>query len=350
MHIKNSVKDHAHPWFMDEAQIPAKLASLADDVRFHVQNLIDNGFTIIRGSIPKERCKGLIDQFKAFAHANSDKFQQFLDTDGHYPRIVNLHAAMPELFELFAKNQMAYKVQEAMFGATPCLYTSLFYERGSAQPAHRDTPLFSTKPEYFYFGVWVALEDANEVNGALQVYPGGHKMPELDRESIAIKRFGSLDNLPNMSNDLWLDYQGEVVRQCKDAGLTQELLCVEAGDTVIWHPQLPHGGGPIQDMSKSRFSFVMHTTPVGVPVYHQDKFFNPQAPAPIDAHWQYEEVDGAYRVMQSEVDFAHKHAYPASAFAPAPPLAALPAVEQPAPAAAAPKGFFGSLRKTLGMT
>ncbi|ULU25205.1 phytanoyl-CoA dioxygenase family protein [Dyella terrae] len=346
MQIPNSVANQTGPWFMDEVQIPGRLAALDSEIRKHAENLINNGFTIIKQSMPRERCKALIEHFKAFASANADKFQQFLDADGHYPRIVNLHAAMPELFELFAKNTVAYKVQEAMFGAKPSLYTSLFYERGSAQPTHRDTPLFSTKPEYFYFGVWVALEDANEVNGALQVYPGGHKMPELDRESIAIKRLGSLDDLPAMSNDLWLDYQGEVVRQCKDAGLNLELLCVEAGDTVIWHPQLPHGGGSIQDMSKSRFSFVMHTTPIGVPVYHQDKFFNPQAPAPIDAHWQYEEVDGAYRVVQGEVDFAHKQAYPANAFAP---VAAPKPVEQISTPPAVPKGIFGSLRKALGM-
>jgi phytanoyl-CoA hydroxylase len=314
MLIENSVKTQARPWFMDDSQIAAKLVTLAPDVLPHVKSIIDNGFAIIRGSIPKQRCDTLIARFKSFASANPDKFKKFLDSDGHYPRIINLHAALPELFELFSKNQLAYRVQEALFDATPCLYTSLFYERGSAQTPHRDTPVFSTRPEYFYFGVWVALEDANLANGALQVYRGGHKIPELDREAIALKRFGSLDEIPPTSNDLWIDYQGAVEQGCKDAGLEVESLCVSAGDTVIWHPQLPHGGGPISDLTKSRFSFVMHTTPVGVPVYHQDKFFNPSGEAPIDAQWWYEKVDNCYRVVHNEVNFAHSEAFPASSF------------------------------------
>ena len=31
--------------------------------------------------------------------------------------------------------------------ARTSLYTSLFYETGSEQPIHRDTPLFCTRPE-----------------------------------------------------------------------------------------------------------------------------------------------------------------------------------------------------------
>ena len=314
MQIKNSVKSQSSPWFMDHARVPDKLARLDNAVRLHVSGIIEDGFAVIRGSIPKRRCEILITKFKEFAAANPDKFQKFLDKDGHYPRIVNLHAALPELFELFAKNPIAYQVQEALFDATPNLYTSLFYERGSAQTPHRDTPVFSTRPEYFYLGVSVALEDANLQNGALQVYRGGHKIPELDREQIALARFGSRSEIPPISNELWTDYQSRVEEQCKDAGLTLESICVEAGDTVIWHPQLPHGGGPIADLAKSRFSLVMHTTPVGVPVYHQDKFFNPNADAPMDAPWQYEQVAGAFRVVQNEVNFGHQESFQVSSF------------------------------------
>lgn len=208
--------------------ISDKLAILDDDVKIHAHDIIENGFTVIKGSIPKLNCSDLIENFKKFADNNSEKFGKFVDEDGHYPRIINLHAAFTELFDLFSKNRLSYRVQQALFEATPCLYTSLFYERGSAQTPHRDTPFFSTRPEYFYFGVWVALEDANLQNGALQVYPKGHKFPELDREGIALKRFGSLSDIPPTSNDLWIDYQSEVERQCKEAGLALQSLCVEA--------------------------------------------------------------------------------------------------------------------------
>ncbi|MFM0087599.1 phytanoyl-CoA dioxygenase family protein [Paraburkholderia sediminicola] len=314
MQITNSVKTQLRPWFIDESRIAEVLPTIDSDIRPYAESIIENGFAVIKGSVDKTLCAGLIERFKAFAAVNPEKFGQFLDRDGHYPRIINLHLAFPELFDLFTKNTMTYRVQEAMFGATPCLYTSLFYERGSAQPPHRDTPVFSTRPEYFYFGVWVALEDANEQNGALQVYRGGHKIPELSREEMALRHFESLEDVPPFTQALWNEYQGTVKEQCEAAGLPPEMLHVEAGNTMIWHPQLPHGGGPIADISKSRFSLVMHTTPVGVPVYHQHVFFNPGGDASFEAPWRYEKVDDFYRVQNTEVDFGHKQAFPAASF------------------------------------
>lgn len=313
MYFSNPVKDQK-PWFMDDLEAGRKPKNLRSEVRVHIDNLMRDGFTVIKGAIPKEKCRSIIDNFKEFAELNSEKFTKFLDRDGHYPRIANLHSAFPELIDLFDQNKIAFEVQEAMFGTSPSLYTSLFYERGSAQPIHRDTPYFSTKPEMYFLGVWVALEDANEQNGALDVMRGGHSITEPDRAAIALSHFDSLDAVPSSSAVLWDGYQGEVQRLCAEAGLQKEQLAVEAGDTIIWHPQLPHGGGQIQDITKSRFSFVMHTTPVGMPVYHHDKFFNPAAPAETDSGRAYGKHGDSYFVQHSEVDFAHVELFPASSF------------------------------------
>ena len=313
MHFENPVK-HSTPWFMDSVESKRRLPTLPSHIKCHTENLIRDGFTVIKGAISKNKCTSVIENFRKFASLNNDKFVKFLDRDGHYPRIVNLHAAFPELIELFDTNKIAYDVQEAMFGAAPSLYTSLFYERGSAQPIHRDTPYFSTKPEMFYLGVWVALEDTNEQNGALDVVRGGHNIPEPDREAIALRHFHSLEAVPSSSAILWDDFQSEVQRLCAEAGLQKEQLSVQAGDTIIWHPQLPHGGGPIQDLTKSRFSFVMHTTPAGTPVYHHDKFFNPTAPASLNSGRSYEKYGNSYCVKHTEVDFAHVEQIPARDF------------------------------------
>ena len=322
MQIKNQVADAAMPWFMAEAVDEKRLAALNPEVRQHVQNVIRDGYTIIKGSVPKAQCKRIVASFKHFAAANGEKFSEFLDADGHYPRIINLHAALPDLFQLFSQNPVTYQVQAALFGAEPCLYTSLFYERGSAQPIHRDTPYFSTQPEYFYLGVWTALEDASEQNGALEAYVGGHKVGEADREAMALKHFDSLDKIPNISDVLWNDFQADVVARCEAAGLQKKLLSVSAGDTVIWHPQLPLGGSQIKDITRSRFSLVMHTTPLGVPVYNIDKFMNPRGKTAMDASYDYEEVDGCHRVRHGTVDIGHRRVYKVREFNQPPPEAA----------------------------
>lgn len=314
MRFQNPVKSHAAPWFIDAAAAARRLPQLPDHVRPYVAELVRDGVTVIRNTVPIAICAALVAHFKAFAAVNMDKFGKFLDKDGHYPRIANLHAAMPELFDLFSKNSLAYDVQSAMFGATPCLYTSLFYERGSAQDIHRDSPYFCTKPENFYLGVWVALEEAKLENGTLNVIRGGHRIPEPDRTAIALKHFPSLEALPSSSTQLWDDYQAEVQRLCSLANLEKTAICAQPGDTIIWHPQLPHGGGRILDFTQSRFSFVMHTTPVGMPVYHHDKFFNPAAPAAMDVNREYGVRDERHFLVHGQVDFAHRELFPVHTF------------------------------------
>jgi hypothetical protein len=50
----------------------------------------------------------------------------------------------------------------------------------------------------------------------------------------------------------------------------------------------------------------MHTTPVGVPVYHQDVFFNPKKLVPEKAPWVYIDQGDRKYASHEHVDFAHK--------------------------------------------
>jgi ectoine hydroxylase-related dioxygenase (phytanoyl-CoA dioxygenase family) len=261
-------------------------------VKAHALEVIEKGYTVIKRSVPEAVCRDVIAAFRAFERANEPIFSENRDANGHYPRIINLHCVFRDLLPLFSKNSTWLQVQDLLFGAPTALYTSLFYEVGSQQPLHRDTPVFSTRPEYLYFGNTVYLEPADEENGCLEVLEGGNKLPELDREAMALRRYGSLDKIPTQDGDLWIEYQDTVVAAGRAEGLQVKKLYVDAGDSLIWHPQLPHGGSPIKDSRRTRFSWVMHTTPVGVPVYHQNVFFNPKQHFSEKAAWNYVEVDG----------------------------------------------------------
>jgi ectoine hydroxylase-related dioxygenase (phytanoyl-CoA dioxygenase family) len=279
-------------------------------VREHALEVLEKGYTVVRGAIPAAECEEMIGKFRRFEAANSAIFVANRNQHGHYPRIVNLHTAMPELAQLFTRNKVWLAVQDALFGAPTALYTSLFYETGSEQSLHRDTPVFSTRPEYLYFGTTVYLERANDENGCLEVMEGGHKLPELDRSALALARYGSLDSIPEWDEGLWKEYQESVVKEGLARGLKVKRLHVNAGDSLIWHPQLPHGGSPIADRSRTRFSLVMHNTPVGVPVYQHSAFFNPKAPRPKQAPWRYTTVDGRRIVdFRHGVDFGHVNVY-----------------------------------------
>jgi phytanoyl-CoA hydroxylase len=272
----------------------------------HVEELQKTGVTIIRQSLPVALCDEIRNGFIDFAAKNANIFRTYQDEYGHYPRIVNLHLIYKPLFELFRRNVVALKVQDYFFEGETVLYTSLFYERGSSQAIHRDTPYFTTRPEYRYLGVWVALEDTDLENGPLTVVRRGHLLPELDREAMARRFYPDLEAVPPSSEQLWNAYQDEVALRCQQAGLTAETLCVNKGDTIIWHPQAPHGGAEIRDFKRTRYSLVMHTTPLGVPVYHHNVFFNPSRPVSDKAPWGYMKQSGRRYADFRDVSFGHQ--------------------------------------------
>jgi len=298
------------PWFMQyDAREAMALRQCPSDVRPLVEAFLEQGYVVIPNGVPDALCDTLVARFRTFASVHADKLAPFKLADGHYPRLVNIHLAMPELFDLFSRNSQALAVQDFLFGGETCLYTSLFYERGSAQPIHRDTPYFCTRPEYRYFGMWVALEEVDEDNGPLMVLEGGHLLGELDRAAIAREVLGEGAPIPSDSQALWDAYQNSVAAKGAGLGLKVRTLPVQKGSTIIWHPQVPHGGAPIRDHARTRFSFVMHTTPEGAAVYHQHAFFAPQTPFPETAPWKYVSSDGRKYAKHPRVSFAHQKDY-----------------------------------------
>ncbi|MET0182363.1 MAG: phytanoyl-CoA dioxygenase family protein [Caulobacterales bacterium] len=294
------------PWFLSHNAIEvASQRSCPPLIAPHVESFLTRGYAVIPNSISGALCDSLVARFRAFETAHAGKLAPFRDAHGHYPRLVNLHLALPELFSSFAENPQALALQDFLFDGETCLYTSLFYERGSAQALHRDTPYFCTRPEYRYFGMWVALEDVDEDNGPLMVMEGGHLLGELDRPAIAREILGAGVPIPSSSDALWNAYQTRVTQRGEALDLRVKTLPVSKGTTILWHPQLPHGGAPIRDPARSRLSFVMHTTPEHTPVYHQHVFFAPQEPFPERAPWAYVTQSGRKYARHALVSFNH---------------------------------------------
>ena len=67
-------------------------------------------------------------------------------------------------------------------------------------------------------------------------------------------------------------YNGEIIRRVSEMS-KPVFLDVKAGDVVIWHPQMPHGGSPAKDKYRTRWSIAAHCAPSNVQVYQHDQFF-----------------------------------------------------------------------------
>jgi phytanoyl-CoA hydroxylase len=268
----------------------------------HLDALNEKGFVVVRGAVALSLCDEINDRIDVFKRRNTKPVSRNQDEHGRLSRVVNLHVAVGAMTRLLTENT-AIEVCDEFLQATTSLYTSLYYERGSEQPLHRDTPLFSTTPPEKYLGVWSALDEVGDDNGPLMVVAGSHKLPALDIQAMRRSLFGDA-RIDPLSPKGWETYQVAVQEQCKDFELYAQPIHVSKGDVIVWHPQLLHGGAPHLS-PRTRRSVVMHVTPQATPVGHMDVFFDPARQTATKAGWSYYRRGSRYVAKQRVVDFGH---------------------------------------------
>lgn len=293
------------PWYMDlgargKAHWKACPSHLRDDVSF----FLDHGYVVLKGSVSQSLVEAAKKEFEKHRSAYQADYDKNADAYGYQRRLSNWHLLLPSFRDLFAKNHRALEIQDYLFQSPSMGYSSLTFESGSEQSIHRDSPYFTTYPEYNYFGVWTALEPVDGGNGALEVYDRGHLLHEVDREAIFLRYYNYGDTIDPMDQRLWNDYQHETNVRCEEAGLKKLVVPMEPGDTLIWHPHLPHGGSVISEPGRSRFSIVFHTIPYGVPMHGLDVFFQNKAPLQEANYGTFLHEDRRFMIYDS-VSFAH---------------------------------------------
>lgn len=300
---KNPVADTT-PWYLlpKEQQLSYIDNFCPSHLVEDMYKFVEDGFLIVKNSITYEVCdeaiKGFSDlvlnnptAFSGVEKNNSDDPRAY-GNQTMYHRIGNTHLASKRIANAFTSNK-ALEYVNFMFRSKPALYTSLYYQRGSAQEIHRDTPYFTTSPMHYYVGFSISLEESNSDNGCLEVMKGGHLIDELDLKSILKSLDKDVNNLQATDDETWITYQSLMKQNCLDNKLTVTPAYTNKGDTLIWHPQLPHGGSIIKT-ANSRNSLINHVTPVGMPVYLQDVFFNENAKPSQSTNWQYREFENCY--------------------------------------------------------
>ncbi len=295
-----------NPWYFCDNQSLwlSKIEAVSPWLRPWLRDILYNGYTIIPSSIDIGSMDLIRRDYSIFK-ARVSKFNPPSDR-GAFSRLVNLHCAVPSMFGLFSKNKTALGLLDYLFEIEASLYTTLFFERGSGQSFHRDTPYFWTNPGYRYFGVWVALEDSDTTNGCLRVVPRSNLLPEESRESLAYKFYSDLNEIPAADSRLWDAYQLQANNSAIEMGLQGFDCCVKAGDTIIWHPHTLRGGRAVEDESRTRASLVMHSTPLNQVVYHHNGFFNPDAILEDKSQKSHVLQDGRNFVMYKNISFGHE--------------------------------------------
>lgn len=275
----------------------------------HISNFLDAGYVVLPGSVDQQVIHAARRAFFEHVKKYEEIYAPHRNQNGYFARLVNLHMALDQFKDIFTKNTLALEIQDWLFGQESACFTSLTFQSGSEQAIHRDSPYFTTYPEYYYFGVWVALEPVNDQNGALSVIEGGHLVHEPDRFELIAQIYPEDAPINPMDPKLWDVYQTKVQEMCLARGMATKTVAMEPGDTLIWHPHLPHGGSPIYDKTKSRFSIVNHVVPMNVPVSGMEHFYGRKAPVTA-LNYSYINYDGRNFLHHENVEFAHTDPVP----------------------------------------
>jgi|GEM_PF-657711 len=151
-------------------------------------------------------------------------------------------ASLPEVMDLL----------ELLYGRPAVPFQTLNFRVGTQQETHSDSIHFSSQPARFMCGVWIALEPIDARNGALHYYPGSHRLPIMDLNDVGM--IGTVAEV----DDNYQTYVEMLQAMIRGHDLKKEVAVMDRGEAIVWAANLYHGGEPILDTERTRFSQVTH--------------------------------------------------------------------------------------------
>ena len=145
------------------------------------------------------------------------------------------------------KDEKLIELLNVLIDGKAKLFQSINFLSGSEQDTHSDSIHMTTYPLGGLLGVWIALEDIDETNGALHYYPGSQNLPYYLNEEY--------DNVGTkflIGDKDYTAYEKMLQEKIATLGLQKEIFRAKKGDVLIWHANLMHGGEAHTDKSKSR--------------------------------------------------------------------------------------------------
>lgn len=139
-----------------------------------------------------------------------------------------------------------------LYGRAAFPFQTLNFPIGTQQAVHSDSVHFSSLPERFMCGVWVAMEDVSADAGPLFYIPRSHTWPIVSNAMIGRRGYGSA---LNSAQD---PYAGAWRALCEANDAKPEPFLAKKGQALIWSANLLHGGSKQNDPRLTRWSQVTH--------------------------------------------------------------------------------------------
>ncbi|ARU17510.1 phytanoyl-CoA dioxygenase [Croceicoccus marinus] len=151
-----------------------------------------------------------------------------------------------------ASNPAILNLLSKLYGRRAFPFQTLNFAVGTQQAAHTDSVHFSSLPERFMCGVWLAMEDIPAEAGPLFYVRGSHRWPIITNGMIGRRGYGSeLNSAQDPYADAWQAL-------CDANGKSAEPFLARKGQALIWTANLLHGGSRQTDRTLTRWSQVTH--------------------------------------------------------------------------------------------
>lgn len=279
------------PWIDDPARdIGPYVAHLQDGLRADMAALLEtwrtDGVVILPGVVPHALIDAFLHDLETFKtdprryhieinHGDrrfySDDLSEPLsraDFNDQYVRICQIHWVSRAAAQIMLIPEVAQFIS-IVFQQPAAVLQSLTFLKGSQQPIHIDYPYVRAQRKLaFMLASWIPLEDVHPDAGPLVYYPGGHR-PEIS--GFFEWNPGSIVQ-DERSVKTPYDFAAHLTGRMKQHGIVPVTFLPSKGDVLLWHGNLPHGGGAVCNSGLTRRSLVTHYTSQDCLPPHWDAF------------------------------------------------------------------------------
>jgi hypothetical protein len=232
------------------------LKKVPQEVGDQLLNWSEKGYLIWKSFLPQDKIEAINNKIQKGLDSGTMKIQ-------NRTKVMFAFQEIPEMNEAM-NDPVLLEVLETILGRGVLPFQSINFIKPSQQRAHSDSVHMTTYPLGYLTAIWIALEDIDEENGPLFYYPGSHKLPYILNKDF--QHGGNFWKVGEHANRLYEDKVEDMIQQY---GLKKETLHAKAGDALIWHSNLLHGGSPLLDQNRTRKSMVFHYYGDEVIKYHE---------------------------------------------------------------------------------
>ncbi len=226
-------------------------SNLDEQTKQQIQKFAQDGYLIIDPELPNfdQLAEQIIQDLKNIQTQQANSSGTVVSSD----RIQNAWTTSSGVKAIATAPKILHWLN-LLYQRQPIPFHTLNFPRGTEQATHSDSVHFSSIPHRFMCGVWVALENIDLENGPLHYYPGSHKLPIYNLNDLGFS-CSLTGGRPYKFYPHYIEFIQQLIQQ---QNLQKVELTIPRGKALIWAANLLHGGSPILDPNRTRYSQVTH--------------------------------------------------------------------------------------------